>query len=225
MQNTSRSRVRRLGGIVTAAILVSFGIVAIVMGLDGRSAVHSALKQQGVVGLPHMTPTAIAASVKEAGLQNVKLPTCSVAATAVDDGTAARCFAEYMRVDALMATDGRTYAQMPRFATADGRGTNDPASAQKSPDGRPVENPARSVWVTATALSNALNMSYMGERVALFGIAVGAAFLLVGLAFALLAMGGAGIPSLLRRGRGRVVARDAAGPADRRAGDAGAPAV
>lgn len=203
MQNTSRGRVRRLGGIVTAAILVIFGIVAVVMGLEGRSAVHSALKQQGVVGLPHMTPKAIAASAKEAGLQDVELPTCSVAATAVDDGAAARCFAQYMRIDALMATDGRTYAQMPRFATPDGRGTNDPARAQKSPDGRPVENPARGVWVTATALSNALNMSYMGERIALFGISVGAAFLLVGLAFAVVATGGARIPPRLRRGQAR----------------------
>ena len=45
-----------------------------------------------------------------------------------------------------------------------------------------MHNPARNVWVTETALSTALNTSYMAEQVSLFGIAVGGAFLLVGLA-------------------------------------------
>jgi hypothetical protein len=200
MQNTSRGRVRRLGGIAAAAILMIFGIASIAMGLNGRSTVRSALQQEGVVGPPHMTPTAIATKAKEAGLRDVALPTCSVAAKAVDDGAAARCFAEYMRIDALMATGGATYAKLPVFTTRDGKGTNDPARAQKGPGGRPVDNPARSVWVTATALSTALNTSYMAEQISLFGIAVGAAFLLVGVAFAVVAIGGAGSPPFRKTG-------------------------
>jgi hypothetical protein len=47
------------------------------------------------------------------------------------------------------------------------------------------------MWVTRTALSNALNTSYIAERISLFGIAVGAAFVLVGLAFAAVAIGAA----------------------------------
>jgi hypothetical protein len=183
-------RGRTAAAIAAAAALVIFGVASIAQGLDGRATVRSALAQEGVVGSPHMTPAAIAARAREAGLRGVALPTCSVAGKPVDHGAAARCFAEYMRIDALMGTRGATYAQMPRFATDDGKGTDDPAQAQRGPTGEPVGNPARNVWVTATALSNALNTSYMAERISLFGIAVGAAFLLVGLGFAGFALGG-----------------------------------
>jgi hypothetical protein len=203
MQSTSRGRVRRLGGIAAAAVLVVFGAAAVAMGLDGRSTVRSALRQEGVVGAPHMTPAAIATMAKQAGLHGVALPTCSVAAKPVNHGAAARCFAEYMRIDALMATNGATYAQLPAFATRDGKGTNNPARARRGPDGQPLDNPARSVWVTATALSTALNTSYMAEQISLFGIAVGAAFLLVGLVFAVVATRGGRILPLGREGRAR----------------------
>jgi hypothetical protein len=177
---------------------VIFGIASIAQGLEGRAMVRDALAQEDVVGSPHMTPAAIGTKAREAGLRDVVLPTCSVAGRPVDDGASARCFAEYMRIDALLATRGATYAQMPRFATADGKGTDDPARAQQDPSGRPVGNPARNVWVTQTALSNALNTSYMAERISLFAIAVGGAFLLVSLAFGVAALHGVPIarPSL-----------------------------
>ena len=57
-----------------------------------------------------------------------------------------------------------------------------------------MNNPARQVWVTETALSTALNTSYMAEQVSLFGIAVGAAFLLVGAVLATLALAGLRLP-------------------------------
>ena len=44
------------------------------------------------------------------------------------------------------------------------------------------------------ALSNALNTSYMAEQVSLFGIAVGGAFLLVGLLLAAFSLGGLKLP-------------------------------
>jgi hypothetical protein len=166
-----------------------FGVASMAKGLDGRSTVRDALAQEKVVGSSHMSPAAIAAKAKEAGLRGVPLPRCSVAGKAVVDGASARCFAEYMRVDALMATRGAVYAEMPRFATDDGKGTNDPAEAQQGPNGRPVNNPARNVWVTETALSTALNMGYMAEQISLFGIAVGAAFVIIGLTVALGTLG------------------------------------
>lgn len=185
MQDSSApGRARRLGAIAVAAVLAIFGIAAIAKGVDGRTTVHSALRTEGVVGAPQMTPTAIAAKAKEVGLRDVRLPTCAVAGKPIHDGASARCFAEYMRIDALLASKGATYAQMPRFATADGKGTNDPARAQHDSDGEPADNPGRNVWVTQTALSTALNTSYMAEQISLFGIAVGAAFLLVSLGFA-----------------------------------------
>ena len=57
-----------------------------------------------------------------------------------------------------------------------------------------MDNPARNVWVTETALSNALNTSYMAQQVSLFGIAVGGAFLLVGLLLAAFALQGVRLP-------------------------------
>jgi hypothetical protein len=181
-----------IGGLVAAAVLIVFGVAAVYMGFDGRSTVHSSLKQEQIVGSPDMTPAAIAKEAKAAGLPaTTELPTCSVAGKLVSDGETARCFAQYMRIHALEATGGLTYAQMPRFATADGTGTNDAAAAQKSPSGQPLDNPKRAVWINETALATALNTGYMADQLSLFGIVVGFALLLSGVGFAVLAIGGA----------------------------------
>jgi hypothetical protein len=47
------------------------------------------------------------------------------------------------------------------------------------------------MWVTETALTTALNMSFMAEQLSLFGIVVGVALLLTGIGFLVLAIGGA----------------------------------
>jgi hypothetical protein len=194
MQITQR-RARRIGGLAAAAVLIIFGVAAAVQGIDGRSLVHDKLAQESIVGIPTFTPSGIAAEVRKSGVSGIDIPTCAVAGKPIDDGASARCFAEYMRIDALVATGGKTYAQMPRFATKDGKGTNDQALALRYPNGRPMDNPARNVWVTETALSNALNTSYMAQQVSLFGIAVGAAFLLVGLLLAAFALAGLKLPA------------------------------
>src|SRR6266540_3314054 len=190
------------GGMVAAAILIAFGITTIVMGLNGRSTVRDSLTQEQIVGTPDMTPAAIAAAAKEAGLPasidlptvavaSIDLPTVARADKPIDTGERARAFAGYMRIHALEASGGLTYAQMPRYATDDGQGTNDPALATKGPNGEPVSNPARNLWVTETALATALNVSYMAERLSLFSIIIGVALLLAGFGFAILAIGGA----------------------------------
>jgi hypothetical protein len=187
-------KVFEIGGLVAAAVLIAFGIGAIVIGVNGRTTVRDSLKLEQIVGSPDMTPAAIAAEAKKAGLPaSIALPTVSVAGQQIDTGAKARAFASYMRIHSLEATGGLTYAQMGRFATADGKskGTNDPATAQKGPDGQPLANTARNLWVTETALTTALNTSYMAERTALFGIVVGIALLLSGFGFAILAIGGA----------------------------------
>jgi hypothetical protein len=202
-------RLFEIGGIVAGVILIGFGIGALVLGINGHSTVQDSLKQEKIVGTPDMTPTAIAAEAKKAGLPaNIKLPTVDVAGKPIDSGDRARAFASYMRIHALEATGGKTYAEMPRFATADGKGTNDPAAAQKGPNGQPLDNAARQVWVTETALSTALNTSYMAEQLSVFGIVVGVALLLSGIGFLVLALGGA-----LRH---RAATAPAAGAAGRR---------
>ena len=178
------------GGIAASIVLVAFGITAIVLGVNGRSTVHTNLAAEQIVGSPDMTPSAIKAEAAKAGLTNVDLPTCSVAGKPVDNGARARCFAQYMRIHTLEATGGQTYAQMPRYATADGKGTND-VTAALTKDGRPVDNAARNLWVTETALTTALNTSYLAEQISLFGIVVGVGLLLSGIGFGILALAGA----------------------------------
>ena len=179
-----------IGGFVAAAVLIAFGVVAIVMGVNGRNTVTSSLTQEAIVGTPDMTPALIRAEAAKAGLPaNLSVPTLSVAGKPIDSGERARAFAGYMRIHALEATGGLTYAQMPHYATADGTGTNDPAKAAQA-DGRPVDNAARQVWVTETALATALDTSYMAAQIALFAIVVGIALLLAGIGFAILAVGG-----------------------------------
>jgi F0F1-type ATP synthase membrane subunit c/vacuolar-type H+-ATPase subunit K len=158
--------------------------------MNGRSTVRDSLKLERIVGSPDMTPSGIKTEAAKAGLTGITVPTCSVAGKPVNDGASARCFASYMRIHALEATGGVPYAQMPRYATADGKGTNDATAALQS-NGRPVDNAARNVWVTETALTTALNTSYLAEQIALFGLVVGIALLLTGFGFAILAVGGA----------------------------------
>ena len=191
-------KVFEIGGLVAAVVLIGFGVGALVLSVNGRSTVHHSLTNEQITGTPDMTPAAIQAEASKAGLTNVSLPTCDVAGKPVNTGDRARCFASYMRIHALEASGGLTYAQMPQYATADGKGTND-ASAALQQNGRPVSNAARNVWVTETALSTALNTSYLAEQVSTFGIVVGVALVLSGLGFGILALGGA------LRGRERLV--------------------
>jgi len=185
-------RVLEFGGVAAGIVLIAFGVAAIVLGFNGRSTVATNLKQQQIVGTSDMTPAGIAAEAKAANLPaSIPLPTCSIANKQVTTGAQARCFAQYMQIHAYEATGGVPYSQMPRYATADGKGTNDASKAQKGANGQPLDNAARDIWVTETALTSALNMSYMAEQLGMFGIVVGVALLLSGFGFIILALGGA----------------------------------
>jgi hypothetical protein len=179
----------RWGGVVAGAVLIVFGIVVIVLAINGHSTVTAELKNQQITGTPDMTPETIKAEGEKAGLKNVSYPTCSVAGELVDTGAEARCFAQYMNIHALEATGGQVYSQMPRYASPDGKGTNDPEQATKGPSGQPLDNPARQIWITETALSTALNTSYMATQLSLFSLVVGIALLLAGIGFIVLALG------------------------------------
>ncbi len=185
------------GGFAAGAILVAFGVVAIVMGFSGRATVADSVKQEKIVGTADMTPTLIAKEAKDAGLTNVDLPTVAVAGKQINSGPRARAFASYMRIHTLEATGGYTYAQMGRFTAkpgapkaelAVGGGTDNPQYALiDQASKQPVANGVRNIWVTETALTTALNTSYMADRLGLFGIVVGVALLLSGIGFVVLA--------------------------------------
>ena len=178
-------KVLEIGGFISGAILIAFGVAVIALGASGRSTVNSNLKAEQITGSADMTPALIKVEAAKAGLKNVSFPTCSVADKAVTSGTTARCFAQYMRIHALEASGGLPYSQMPRFATADGKGTNDATMAMMA-NGQPVANAARDTWVTETALSTALNVSFMASQLSLFSIVVGLALLLTGIGFVVL---------------------------------------
>jgi hypothetical protein len=128
----------QIGGIAAGAILIGFGVAALVLGIKGGNTVNDNLSQEFITGTPDMTPTGIAPEVKavQASQQKiaaaqkkanvppsqqytfttVEAPTCSVAGEHVKNGTSALCFAKYMRIHALGASSGLTYSQMGRYA-------------------------------------------------------------------------------------------------------------
>jgi hypothetical protein len=193
--STSR-KIFQWGGVAAGIVLIAFGIGALVMSFDARSTTQDELQREQIVGSPDMNPSDTEAAVKEAGIADVAvIPSCDVADQPIENGSDARCFAQYMRIHALEASGGLTYAQMGRFIAADDpenpAGTSDEAAALKDDSGNPVANGARNTWVTETALSTALNVAYMAEQLALFGIVVGIALFLAGVGFIVLAVGGA----------------------------------
>ena len=53
-----------IGGVLAAAVLIAFGIAALVMGVRGQNTVNSSLKQEQITGTPDMTPAGIAPEIK-----------------------------------------------------------------------------------------------------------------------------------------------------------------
>jgi len=184
-------KVFEIGGVIAAVVLIVVGAGALYTGVQARGTVHDTLAQENIVGSPDMTPAGIKAEAKEAGLDVSKLtiPSLSVANKDINTGDRAHAFAGYMRIHALEATGGLTYAEMPRYATADGKGTNDPAQAVQV-NGQPQDNGARNIWVTETALATALQSSYMADGLSTFAIVTGVALLLTGFGFGILVIGG-----------------------------------
>jgi hypothetical protein len=178
-------RVLEWGGIAAGIALIVFGAVVIAFSINGHQTVKDELERQQITGTPDMTPKAIKAEADKAALR-VTLPSCSVAGKPINTGARARCFAQYMNIHALEATGGLVYSQLPRYASADGKGTDDPAKASKGPNGQPIDNPVRTIWITETALSTALNVSYMATQLALFSLLVGVALMLAGIGFIVL---------------------------------------
>jgi hypothetical protein len=172
-----------IGGIVAGVVLIAFGVAAIYMGVDGRSTVRDGLKQEQVYFGNAADDPAVAKYADQWSEQQVLT------------GDQARAFAKVMREHTLESSGGLPYAQMGRFQSAanpdDPKGTSDEAAAAKDANGQPIANAARNTWVTETALTTALNVSYMAERLAVFGIVVGVALLLTGIGFLILALNGA----------------------------------
>jgi len=173
------SKLIRIGGYISGGVLIAFGIIVIALGIWGVHFTRDHLKQEGIVFGPASDP-----AVAEHADQYAGQP--------VETGKQALAFANVMREHTLSATGGLTYAQMGQYQSAadpgDKAGTNDPEAAAKDADGQPISNGARDIWVTETALTTALNVSYMAEMLGYFSIVVGIALLLTGIGFLILAI-------------------------------------
>ena len=174
-------KVWEIGGFVAGAVLIVFGAVAIYLGVTGYTTTRDAIKAEGITFASADDPAVARYADQWAGEQ-------------VTTGDQARAFAQIMRYHTINAewnTENLTYAQMGRFLAADDpsnpAGTSDETAALTDEKGSPVSNSFRNEWVTETALSTALNVSYMAERLSIFGIVVGAALLLGGVGFLILA--------------------------------------
>jgi len=169
----------RIGGYVSGGVLIAFGIIVIALGIWGISFTRDHLKQEGIVFGPASDPAVAEHAEQWAG-------------EPVETGSQALAFANIMREHTLSATGGLTYAQMGQYQSAEdpgsAAGTNDEAQAAKDANGQPVSNGARDIWVTETALTTALNMSFMSEMLSVFSIVVGIALLLTGIGLVILAV-------------------------------------
>lgn len=186
------TRLWEIGGFISGAVLILFGAGALYLGINGYQTVGDELSKEAIVGGSDMAPAEIQKAASEAGLPDtIELPTCDVVDETIDTGDEARCFAQYMRVHALEATGGLSYAQMGRFQSAakpdDPAGTSDETAAAKDENGQPISNGARNIWINETALATALNVSYMAEKISIFGIVVGIALVLTGIGLVILA--------------------------------------
>ena len=186
------TRLWEIGGFISGAILILFGVGALFLGINGYQTVGDELGKEQIVGGSDMAPAEIQKAASEAGLPDtIDLPTCDVVDETIDTGSEARCFAQYMRIHALEATGGLSYAQMGRFQSAakpeDPAGTSDETAAAKDENGQPISNGARNIWINETALATALNVSYMAERISVFGIVVGIALILTGIGLVIVA--------------------------------------
>ena len=161
-RENSMRKLFEYGGIAASMVLIAFGVGSIVVGFNGRDKVRGDLAREKIVGTPDS----------------------SIPGQRVDTGSEAEAFADVMRKDTLEATGGRTYAEMGRFLDRNGKETSDEKLAAKDrKTGEPVANPERNIWVTATALSTALNTAYFAESVSVFAIVMGFALLLTGIGF------------------------------------------
>jgi hypothetical protein len=173
-------RTWEIGGFVAGAVLIVFGATAIYMGVDGRNTVRDALADEQVFfsTAEDQDPATDKYASQWYGEQ-------------VTTGDQAKAFALVMREHQLERTEGLTYAQMGRFIAADdpdgAAGTSDEEAALKDEEENPVSNPARQSWVTAVAITTALNTSYMAEQLSIFGMVVGVALLLTGVGLVILA--------------------------------------
>ena len=167
-----------IGGFLAGGVLILFGAITIALGVNGFMTVRDSIDDEQITFGTADDPAVAEHAEQWAGEQ-------------VKTGDQARAFAQIIRTHVLEDTGGLTYSQMGRFVSAsdpeDPAGTSDEEAALKDEEGQPVPNSARNTWITATALTTALNTAFMAERLAIFSLVIGIALLLTGIGLVILA--------------------------------------
>lgn len=92
--------------------------------------------------------------------------------------------ADIIREHTLSATEGKTFAEMPRqIPKLDEKG-NSILDVEEKPV--MVPNAARDIWITATTLMTALNLAILSYAVSGFASLFGLAFIYIGIIFCVL---------------------------------------
>ena len=150
-------------------------------GLDAKDQVKEELLAQNIV-----TP------------EDADIPNAVVA-----DARTAQSMADVIDKHARESTGGKTYAEMGRFQSLDGKpeGTSNPDEAVKGADGKPVANALRNTAFQAASLRTSLYTSIMAFNVSDLVIGLGLMIGVTGLAIGGLgvALAGLAIPSFARR--------------------------
>ncbi len=119
--------------------------------------------------------------------QNITTPDdASIPGVQVNNIPTALSMADIIQHHAASSSDGLTYAEMGRFAAADGNpaGTSNPEEALLDDNGSPVANGARNTQLTAAGLVTSLSLSAMAIGVSYAAILLGIGFFLLGLVIA-----------------------------------------
>ena len=122
--------------------------------------------------------------VDQLAAQNITTPDdASIPNAPVVDIATALSMANIIQYHAASSSDGLTYAQMGRFAVADGNpaGTNSAEEALLNDAGSPVANQARNTQLTAAGLVTSLSLSAMAIGVSYGVIALGVGFAILGI--------------------------------------------
>ena len=193
-----RGRVFKWGGVVSGGVLVAFGIAVIVLALLGRSTLDDELARQQIIGTPDMSPAGIPPDRgrrpqgrRHPGLRRRRQADRQRPARAVLRPVHVHPRARGDRRLRLLG-DGSVRGQAGSAGgpACAGGGTNNPEFAQIDPvTKQPASNSARDLWVTETALSTGLNVTFMASLLVLFTLLVGVALLLAGVGFIVIGLG------------------------------------
>lgn len=116
--------------------------------------------------------------------QNITTPgDASIPNAPVNDIPTALSMADIIQHHAASSSGGLTYAEMGRFAAADGNpaGTSNADEALLDEAGNPVANGARNTQLTAAGLVTSLSLSAMAIGLSYMVIALGVGFAVLGL--------------------------------------------